>query len=172
MRTILSILIIFTVTNVAGQNWPETVKNHAPAIYGEQLTVFLDSLRNGVLKDTVKFQPADLIFTALGRPNTKPYSPLFIINGAYLYKLDIINGSQVVTFVNEMLDDKKIKSVTVLDSSKAPELLGRNARQGVILITTFDKARFNPKVAGLVLRKNKTGNNFTARRKGEMLIRE
>jgi hypothetical protein len=160
------------LTTVFGQNSSDTGKNYVPVIYGHRLKTFLDSLKSQVLTDTAKFKQTDLIFTAIGRRNTKPYSPLFIVNGAYIYKLDIINGSEVVSFINEILDDKKVKSLTYIDSSKASEHFGQNAWQGVILITMFDKAKFNPKVAGLTLRKNKSGDNYTVRKKNEILIRD
>ena len=160
------------LTTVFGQNSTDTSKSYVPVIYGDRLKPFLDSLKLQVLTDTAKFKQTDLIFTAIGRQNAKPYSPLFIVNGAYIYKLDIINGSEVISFVNEILDDKKIKSLTYIDSSKASEHFGQNAWQGVIVITMFDKAKFNPKVAGLTLRKNKSGDNYTVRKKNEILIRD
>ena len=143
-----------------------------PVFYGDRLKPFLDSLKTQLFADTAKFKQTDLVFTTRGRQNAKPYSPLFIINGAYIYKLDIVSGSQVVSFVNEILDDKKIKSITYIDSSKASEHFGQNAWQGVILITMFEKAKFNPKVAGLTMRKNKSGDNFTVRKKDEIFIRD
>ena len=172
MRAILLILFSLMLTTVFGQNSTDTSKSYVPVIYGDRLKPFLDSLKLQVLTDTAKFKQTDLIFTAIGRQNAKPYSPLFIVNGAYIYKLDIINGSEVISFVNEILDDKKIKSLTYIDSSKASEHFGQNAWQGVIVITMFDKAKFNPKVAGLTLRKNKSGDNYTVRKKNEILIRD
>jgi len=71
-----------------------------------------------------------------------------------------------------MLDDKKIKSVTYIDSSDASEHFGQDAWQGVILITMFDEVKFNPKVAGLTLHKNKSGDHFTLRHENEILIRD
>ena|SRR5690348_1498638 len=172
MRTSLLILFTFVLTNAVGQNLTDTTKSYVPAFYGSRLKPFLDSLKTKLFTDTAKFKQTDLVFTATGRQNAEPYSPLFIINGAYIYKLDIVSGSKVVSFVNEILDDKKIKSITYIDSSKASEHFGQNAWQGVILITMFDEAKFNPKVAGLTLRKNKSGDNFTVRRKGEILIHD
>lgn len=172
MRATLFILFSFMLATVFGQNSTDTGKSNVPVIYGDRLKPFLDSLKSQVLTDTAKFKQTDLIFTAIGRRNTKPYSPLFIVNGAYIYKLDIIKGSEVVSFVDEILDDKKVKSLTYIDSSKASEHFGQNAWQGVILITMFDKAKFNPKVAGLTLQKNKSGDNYTVRKRNEILIRD
>ena len=147
------------------------------SVFGQDLTnnrllPFLDSLKTQLLADTIKFKQTDLVFTATGRRNAKPYSPLFIINGAYIYKLDIVNGSQVVSFVNEILDAKKIKSINYIDSTKASEHFGQNAWQGVILITMLDKVKFNPKVGGLTIVKNKSGDNFTVRKKDEILLHD
>lgn len=172
MRTTLLIIFSFILTTVCGQNSADTSKNYVPIIYGDRLKPFLDSLKIQTFTDTTKFKQTDLIFTTLGRQNAKPYSPLFIINGAYIYKLDIVSSSQVVKFVKEILDDKKIKSITYIDSSKASEHFGQNAWQGVILITMFDKAKFNPKIAGLTTHKNKSGDNYTVRKKNEILIRD
>jgi hypothetical protein len=171
MRIIILILFTFVLSTVTGQNLTDTTKSYVPVFYGDRLKPFLDSLKTQLFTDTAKFKQADLVFTATGRRNTKPYSPLFIINSAYIYKLDIISGSQVVSFANEILDDKKIKSISFIDKKKASELFGQNAWQGVILITMFDKAKFNPKVAGLTIQK-KSGDNFTVRKKDEILIRD
>jgi hypothetical protein len=172
MRTSLLILFTFVLITAVGQNFADTIKTNVPVFYGDRLKPFLDSLKTKLFTDTAKFKQTDLIFTVLGRRNTEPYSPLFIINGAYIYKLDIISGLQVVSFVNEILDNKKIKSITYIDSSQASKYFGQNAWKGVILITMFDRAKFNLKVAGLTTRKNKSGDNFTVRKKYEILIRD
>jgi hypothetical protein len=172
MRTALLTLFTFVLTIVFGQNPNDTAKSNVPVIYGDRLKPFIDSLKNQLLIDTVRFRQTDLIFIASGRRNAKPYSPLFIVGSAYIYKLDIVSGSEVAAFAKEILDDKKIKYITYIDSSKASEQFGQNAWQGVILITMYDKAKFNPKVAGLTLRKNKSGDNFTVRKSGEILIRD
>lgn len=172
MRTILLLLFSFILSTAFGQNSNDTSKSYVPVIYGDKLKPFVDSLNNRVLTDTSKFRETDLFYTTLGRRNAKPYSALFIVNGAFIYKLDIVGGLEVAAFANEILDDRKIKSITFIDSSKASEHFGQNAWQGVILITMFDKAKFNPKVAGLTMRKNKSGDNYTVRKKNEILIRD
>lgn len=172
MRTTLLILFTFILITAAGQDLTESNESYVPVYYEDRLEPFLDSLKTQILADTARFNPADLIFTASGRRNTRPYSPLFIVNGAFIYKLDIVDGAKVLEFVNEILDDKKIKSLTYIDSSKTEVHFGQNAWQGVFVITTFDKAKFNPKVAGLTLRKNKSGDNFTMKKKDEILIRD
>ncbi len=172
MRTTLLILFTFILTTVCGQNSADTINSYVPVIYGDKLKPFLDSLKNQLLTDTIKFKQIDLIFTTIGRRNVIPYSPLFIINGAYIYKLDIVSGSEVAEFAQEILDDRKIKSITHIDSSKASEHFGQNSWQGVIVITMFDKTKFNPKVAGLTFHKKKSGDNYTTRRENEILIRD
>ena len=160
------------LTTVCGQNLVDTTNSYVPLLYGEKLKPFLDSLKSQLLTDTIKFKQTGLIFTTIGRRNANPYSPLLIINSAYIYKLDIVSGSEVAEFTQEILDDRKIKSITYIDSSKASEHFGQNAWQGVIVITMYDKAKFNPKVAGLTFNKNKSGDNYTTRRENEILIRD
>jgi len=84
MQTNLLIFFFFISTIVSGQNVTDTSSNRMMKV--------LDGIRIQMLDDTAKYNPADIIFTARGRRNTKPYSPMFIINGAYIYKLDIIKG--------------------------------------------------------------------------------
>jgi hypothetical protein len=171
MRIALIIIILAFHISVAGQTTSDTSNSNVPVIYGERLSSFVDSLKHQVLTDTSKFYQGELIFTAEGRQHTKPYSKLFIINGRYLYKMDIVKPKEVVDFASEIFDYKKIKSITIVDSSKVSTLLGQNARQGVILIAMYDNAKFNPKVAGLKMFNRKTGDNFSQRNKGELLIR-
>jgi hypothetical protein len=169
MRVTLLIISFFTLTTVLGQSSADTA--YVPVIYGDRLKWFVDSLKKDILADTAKFNEADLIYTASGRRNSKSYSKLFIVNGSYIYKLDIVSPKEVVEFANELLDPKKIKSLTVLDSSKASPLFGPDTWNGIVLITMWDKTKFNPKVAGLTLNRKKSGDNFTERKKGELLIR-
>ncbi len=169
MRIVFFIFSCFIVTKIAAQSIDTTYNN---VYQGKELKKYLDSLKVQILADTSKFRQKDLIFTTLGRQNQKPYSKLFIVNGAYIYKLDIIKGTEVLEFVNEILDYKKIKSISYVDSSIASTHFGKNAWPGIILVTMVDKVKFNPKVAGLVRRKNRSGDNFTTRKEGEILIRD
>mgnify|MGYP000885099572 CR=1 FL=1 len=172
MRTILLIFLIFSIRTTTAQNGTDTIKNYPSILYGDNLKLWLDSLKNHLLADTANFKETDLLFTAAGRRNTKTYCPLFIVNGSYFYKLDIVNGSQVMEFINEILDCKKIKSASLFDSSKAISLFAQDAIRGVIAITMLDKVKFNPKVAGLTLHKKNSGDNFTKRKKSEILLHE
>jgi hypothetical protein len=171
MRITLLILSCFFLATVSGQSSIDSTIRYVPVIYGERLITFVDSLKRQILADTIKFNEADLVYTASGRSNAKPYSKLFLVDGRYLYKLDIVKPKEVIDFTNEILDSKKIKSVTIVDSTKASPLFGPNTWNGIIVITMFDKAKFNPKVAGLTMLRKKQGDNFTERRKGELLIR-
>ncbi len=171
-KTLLIVFSLVMLTNVSAQTPKDITHTYKRDIDGDKLRVFLDSLNREILIDTAKFNALDLVFTTSGRRNKKPYSKLFVINGTYLYKLDIINGSEVLEFLNEVLDYKKIKSLSYIDSSKSSEYFGPNAWQGVIVITISDSAKFNPKIAGLTLRKNKSGDNFTTKKEGEILIRD
>ena len=169
MRVTLLIISFFTLTTVLGQSSVDTP--YVPVIYGDRLKAFVDSLKKAILSDTAKFNEAELIYTASGRRNSKSYSKLFIVNGSYIYKLDIVSPKEVVEFTNELLDPKKIKSLTVLDGSKASPLFGPDTWNGIVLITMWDKAKFNPKVSGLTLHRKNQGDNFTQRKKDELLIR-
>jgi hypothetical protein len=168
MRTVLIIILIpFICNDVIGQGLIDTAKSYIPVIYGDKLKHYLDSLKSEVLLDTAKFRETDLLFTSFGLSNQKPYSKLYIVDGRFIYKLDIIMGPEVVDFVNEILDYKKVKSITYLDSSKTKVEFTPNTWQGIMVLTMFDKAKFNPKVAGLTMQKNYSGDNFTAIKKGK-----
>jgi hypothetical protein len=157
---------------VSAQNSKDSATPNIPLIYGARLRIFLDSIKSKILADTAKFNAKDLVFSSNGRQNSKPYSKLYIVNGCYIYKLDIINNSEVIQFVKEILDYTKIKSIAYVDSSIASSHFGENTWHGIFYITMFDKAKFNPKVAGLALVKNKSGDNFRLRNKDEILIHE
>lgn len=131
----------------------------------------IEKLRNEILLDTIKFNSKNLIFTAVGRKNTKSYSKIYIVNGKYLYKLDVISGKLVKQFLNEFMSFKIVESVKIIEKEKASEIFGENAKNGVVLITTKKNSDYNPKVAGLVFTSNDSGTNFTQRNKDEILIR-
>ena len=172
MRTTLITVIFFVCwTSVAGQTTADTTVGYVPVIYGDRLKDFVDSLKGRILADTSKFNQVDLVFKASGRQNSKPYSKLFVVNHNYVYKLDIVKGKEVLEFANEILDCKKIKSITIIDSTiVSAEFYGAKGMRGVILITMWDNAIFNPQVAGLTLNNKKWGDNFTQRKKGDILI--
>lgn len=172
MRVTGLLLLFFVCTHAVGQQTTATAKKHAPVLYSDSLNHWVDSFKAQILADTIKFREADLVFTAAGRRNVKPYSPLFIVNRSYMYKLDIVPGAEVAAFVQKILDPRKIRSIEYFDSSKSRPAFGSDGNCGVVMITMLDKASFNPGVAGLALYKNNTGNNFTTRKQGELFIRE
>jgi hypothetical protein len=161
MKPNLLIILFFLFKTVSGQPSSDTAQSYVPVIYGERLEGYVDSLKNSILADTAKFNETDILHTASGKRNSKSYSKLFIINGSYIYKLDIVSPKEVVEFTNELLDHKKIKSLTLLDSSQTSPLFGPDTWNGMVLITLWDKAKFNPKVAGLTMHRKKSGDNFT-----------
>ena len=50
--------------------------------------------------------------------NINSYSLLFSVNLRYSYRLDIINGTLVSEFANEILDASKIEAINILDKKK------------------------------------------------------
>ncbi|HWJ26573.1 MAG TPA: hypothetical protein VNS32_08515 [Flavisolibacter sp.] len=161
MRLLVTILVLFAFyTKALGQSAVDSVFNANEYVEGIRLPGFLDSLKQAILVDTAKFQRLDLKHTSIGTINAKSYSKLFIVNNRYSYKLDIIEPKQVLEFVNEYLTTEKVSHVLMLDAHIARHQFGEIAFKGAILIFLDEKARFNPKVAGLTEAKKKTGNNF------------
>ena len=139
-------------------------------VKGHEVKIYLDSLKRIILLDTIKFSRKDLIHSNMQTTyNTKPYSPLFVIE-KYLYKLDIIEGNLVKDFVDEILNDEKIESLIIIESHRAISLFGSNAEGGVIWMTPKKKQKINYKIAGLKKVRKRTWNNFDQRKIGEIQI--
>ena len=135
--------------------------------------VQIDSLVQEIYRDTIKFNEHDLVFTQIGRRNTNSYSMLYVVNGAYLYMLDIISSDKVVEFVNEILDTEKIESIGILSKENASTFFGGvRAQNGIVAIVLKKNVKFNPLVAGLTETGKNSGDNFTKRNDNELLIRE
>jgi len=141
-------------------------------ITGFDIITTVDSLKQIIFRDTIKFNENDLIFTQTGRQNVNSYSMLYIINESYFYMLDIISSNKVVEFVNEILDFDKIESIVLMPKEKASMFGGVRAQNGVVLITLKRNAKFNPFVAGFEKIERNFGSNFTRRRENELMIRE
>ena len=111
-----------------------------------------------------------------------------IVNGRYLYSLDIISSDKVVEFVNEILDVDKIEFIDIMPGEKAHSFHGNRGLNGMVVITMKKNAEFNPFVAGLKMReikcKRKTSlfairiwwvckvyDNFFNRRENEIILR-
>ena len=107
----------------------------------------------------------------MGTRNTKSYSPAYFVDMKYSYKLDIINGTLVKEFEENILDASKIASIDIVDTTYSRALFGVNGMNGAILINTKRKAKMNFKVAGLKLAKDKKhGDNFNQRQGSEIKI--
>ncbi|QES90731.1 hypothetical protein [Rhizosphaericola mali] len=134
---------------------------------------YIDSLKIAIFQDTLKFNRTDLLHTNMGTRNTQSYSPIYIVNMRYMYNLDIINGTLVKEFVNNILNPSKIQTIEILDTLYSQSLFGTRGINGAILITTKKKAKLNFKIAGLKWAKNKKykyGNNFDQRQGNEIKI--
>ncbi|KXX69794.1 hypothetical protein [Flammeovirga sp. SJP92] len=149
-----------------------TFAQNATQVEGKDLPSFISNLTQQVYEDTIKFSRDDLLHTQVGSRNKKGYSKLYMINGKYAYKLDIIAGELVEQFVKEVLVLDKIESICIRqgDISYSQSIYGSHVVDEVIHIKIKAKARFNPKVGGLK-KKGKTGNNFEQRLDNEILIR-
>ena len=162
LKFVLSLLLISS--NLLGQNNDMIEKEHSKK-------VLIDSLKKEIYLDTSKFDKKDLLFTASGRKNRNSYSMLYIVNGAYMYKLDIITPKQVIEFVDEFLDTDKVDVISILPKEKAISVFGSHAQNGVVAIKLKKKAKFNTLVAGLTKTGKNSGDNFTKRDDNEILIR-
>lgn len=183
MKKTLSLTALFFMTIfVFGQSNPDQHnKSHPTVIPQQELSHFVDSLKTKIISDSSKFKRTDLIHTVTGSFNAKPYSPLYIVDGKYLYKLDIINGKNVLEFVKEYLDPTKIESIAVMDSVGSTLIFGRNASVGSISIQIKNNTPYNPFIAGLKTKdksKDKSfwqrfdGENFWQRGKGDPLLHD
>jgi hypothetical protein len=138
----------------------------------------IDSLKQAIYQDTIKYDENDLIFNAaLGRMNKNSYSMLYIVNGSYLYMLDIITSDKVLEFANEILDVDKIDDICIIPTEAAVGFEGVRATNGVVVISLKKNVKFNPIVAGLEERDVKykrkifrVGDNFTKRKENEMML--
>lgn len=146
--------------------YPHTVKQ-LQTIDEIDPTSFMDSLRTGILLDTVRFSTTDLFSSSLGTTNDHPYSLLFIVDRKYSYLLDIINGNCVQEFCNEFLNDSIVDEISMIGREDAVAIFGRIGRLGAIMIKTkWRSQKPNYKVAGLTV-KNGSGNNFYQYKKGD-----
>lgn len=176
MRQIFVILIFLNSCQLSGK--PLKYK-HIKTIYSKiivdsTITLYVDSLKSKILQDTVNYTRQNLWHSHIGTRNTKPYSALFWVDSKYLYKLDIINGTLVNEFVTEFLDVKKIKSISIINRTRAQELFGSYGESGVIVITTKENIKINYNVACLKSEPIYVGcqNNFFQRQKNELILHD
>ena len=122
------------------------------------IPAFIDSLKQKIKSDTSKFKKEDIVITEKGLMNNSSYSPLFIINFRYQYKLDIIEGKDVLLFLNEMLKSENIVAITVYDPQDSI-YFGEQGINGVVFIIFKDTVNPNFNIAGFKTNGN-GGNNF------------
>jgi hypothetical protein len=127
---------------------------------------FIDSLKNSIVKDTSKFKISDLMFTSIGTLNQNSYSPLFIVNNKYQYKLDIVSGKNAIEFIDEFLSTKKIEKIILINIQAGKAIYGDLGEGGVLLITIRKSTRVNYSVAGFQMHKDQSlgGNNFNSKK--------
>ncbi len=131
------------------------------SICDEKLNGIIDSLKTQIFIDTSKFMKSDIQeIGTLGLRNNNPYSPMYVVNGKFFYKLDIISSDSVKRFVDELLNDDKIKCISFSQKSIAMAIYGIHGEKGAILIQLKDEAAFNPLVGGLKLKNKLIGTNY------------
>ncbi|MFZ1799588.1 MAG: hypothetical protein WAU24_06945 [Chitinophagaceae bacterium] len=168
---IIVLISILTISFASIGQQKQTDTTHIRTLKGDAISSFIDSLKVTILQDTSKFNRPDLLHTNMGTRNTKSYSPAYFVDMKYSYKLDIINGTLVKEFEENILDASKIASIDIVDTTYSRALFGVNGMNGAILINTKRKAKMNFKVAGLKLAKDKKhGDNFNQRQGSEVKI--
>jgi hypothetical protein len=163
----LIFLALFTIANNVYAQSNITGREIPPGKIAE----FIDSLKTKILSDTLKFRRKDLIHSNLGTRNTKPYSPLFIVDTKYEYLLDIVSGQKAEEFVNEFLDYNKIETIHVFNVSGSDVTFGTKGRLGIIMLGLKKGIESRYEVAGLKIKARKEQqNNFAQRKEGELKI--
>lgn len=131
------------------------------ALSQKNRTNILDSIKAKISNDTLRFKKADIFENSIGIFNQNEYSPLFIINEKYIYKLDIIEPKKVKEFINQYLVSDRIKKIMIIKPNEAQALYGSHGKQGAIFIE-LNTENFNPEIANLKIRKNTIPNNFSS----------
>ena len=121
----------------------------------------LDSIIAKVLNDTFRFKKSDVFENSIGIFNQNEYSPVFVINEKYLYKLDIIDEQKVNQFVNQYLIANRIERIMILKPEEAQALYGSHGNKGAIFIK-LNMENFNPEIADLKIKKHRIPNNFSS----------
>ena len=171
-KTILFIWILCCSFQLTAQTKTRDIPSEL--ISGENIKPFIDSLKQKILADTIKFDRKDLRHVNGRTENKNYYSKLITVNMKYSYRLDIVNGTLVNEFVNEILNSENIESIYYIKKENAPILGGFMAKDGWILITLKPKVKLDYTVGGLKYRKEKKrngGDNFLQRKDGEIMIR-
>jgi hypothetical protein len=137
---------------------------------GNEKSKFVDSIRNAILLDTAKFDPKDVIHLNGQIKNIKEYSPLFIVNEKFYYRLDILAPEVVALFTDKVLIDTVISEISYLDKNQGSLVWGSLANNGVVYIKLKKKIAFNPIIAGLKMF-NHNGSNFEDTKESSLIIR-
>ena len=147
-------------------------KRSSNDILKRNIITTVDSLKQIIYSDTIKFDGKDVVFTERDKLNINSYSMFYVVNGVYLYMLDIIPSDKVVEFVNEILDIDKIAGISVLPKEKVAEagMKGVRAQNGIVAIIMKKNVKFNPFVAGLEKIGENSGDNFSKRKENELMI--
>jgi len=172
-KKLISLLFIFGFLNTNGQNQePVLQKTSSTKILKDSLNIFVENLKKDILNDTLKFDKKDLIALNEHTENTKRYSKMYLVDMKYIYRLDIVDNEKVKEFVNEILNIKKIETISISENNSCCSVFGKNGTNGCVFITTKKKSKVNYKVAGLkYYKKSKMGMNLDQTQNGELMIR-
>ena len=143
-------------------------------ITGVNIKPFIDSLRQKILADTIKFDRKDLKHINGRTVNQKPYSIMITVNMKYNYWLDIVDSKLIKEIVDEILVIENIDSINYISKKNVSILSSFSSKDGWILITLKPKIKPNFEVGGLKYHKGKRrkgGDNFLQRKEGEIMIR-
>lgn len=166
MKNIILILSLCLLTNISFSQTFCLSDFKSPKVKTKKITnrkkinFVVDSLRTKIFSDTLKFDFKDLVLSLSNNQtnNQKKYSTLFNVEG-YSYKLDIVNGKLVTSFINEMLVSSKIKRIFIVDKNDAKLVFGEE--NGIIYIDLKNDSNVNFNVAGLNNSENfRVMNNF------------
>ncbi|WP_430965326.1 hypothetical protein [Spongiimicrobium sp. 2-473A-2-J] len=174
MKPSFFLLLITLSSGICSLAQSESREIPSKKIAAENIKGFVDSLRQKILVDTIRFDRKDLIHHNGRTKNKKPYSMLITVNMKYNYRLDIVKGKLVKEFVDKILDSDHIDSIHYITKENAPTLEGSTAKGGWILIDFKPKTKLNLEVGGLKYRKGKKrkgGDNYLQRKEGEIMIR-
>ncbi len=141
---------------------------------GKEIKPFIESLKKEIFADTIRFDRKDLIHINGRTENRNSYSKLITVNMKYNYRLDIINGTLVEEFVNEILNSDNIEAINYIRKENSLNLNGSMAKNGWIIISLKPNVKPDFTVGGLKYRKGKKrkgGDNFLQQGDGEIMIR-
>ncbi len=169
-------LFLIFILNSGTFLFAQSDKTEIPSerITGTNIKPFIDSLKQRILTDTIKFDRKDLKHINGRTENRNPYSILITVDMKYSYRLDIVESNLVKEFTDEILNSENIESINYIKKENAPILGGFMAKDGWIMITLKPKLKLDFEVGGLKYRKGrkrKGGDNFLQRKDGEIMIR-